>query len=71
MYNIKTILRNVFVFVVCLLPYTSVYAAADSIATHNPSTGDTSGRFIWIVMAVGAIALVTIIAMLIASRRKK
>lgn len=40
----------------CLIPSMSVYAG-----TLNPATGDTSGRYIWVVAIVAVVALVVVI----------
>lgn len=56
MYKIKTVLRNVIIFVACLFSCMSVYAD-----TINPAMGDTAGRFIWVFVAVAAIALIAVI----------
>lgn len=56
MYKIKNILSCMILFALCLIPSMSVHAG-----TLNPSTGDTSGRYIWVVAAVAAVALIAVI----------
>lgn len=56
MYNIKAVLRNIIIFALCLAPCMSVQAG-----TMNPSTGDTAGQYMWVVIVVAAVALVALV----------
>lgn len=64
MNSIKNILRILTVFALTIAFSVTAYAG-----TLNPDTGDTTGRYIWIVAAVAGVALVVAIISGIASKK--